>query len=172
MPDPVLSEQLDQAVDALLCGAEQGQSLADPALAGLIQIADTLRDLPDDRFRRRLSAELGAVSPMIHAVTPFISVAEGAKLIEFMKHTFAAEETGRHAHGPDGFVASVRIGDSGLLIMGGESLRGKERPAALHVYVTDCDAAYQRALDAGAVTVGPPSLARPPNEPTANVPHS
>jgi len=49
----------------------------------------------------------------------------------------------------------VRIGDSDLLIMGGESMRGLESRAALHVYVKDCDATYQRALDAGATTIGP-----------------
>ena len=48
----------------------------------------------------------------------------------------------------------MRIGDSDLLIMGGESVRGQECLAALHVYVKDCDATYQRALDAGAVTLG------------------
>ena len=94
----------------------------------------------------------------IHTITPFICVPEAGKLIEFMKHTFDAEETSRHPHhGPDGFVAGVRIGDSDFLIMGGESLRGQELPAALHVYVKDCDATYQRALDAGAVTVGEPA---------------
>ena len=101
----------------------------------------------------------------IHTVTPFISVPEGAKLIEFMKHTFGAEETNRHPHGPDGFVAGVRIGDSDLLIMGGESLRGEECPAALHVYVKDCDATYQRALDAGAFTIGSPGVGEPADRP-------
>ena len=47
-------------------------------------------------------------------------------MIEFMKHTFGAEETTRHPHGPDGFVAGVRIGDSDLLVMGDESSRGQE----------------------------------------------
>jgi len=49
MPDLELVEQLDQAIDALLAGAAQPH-LTDPALAGLIEIAATLRDLPDDRF--------------------------------------------------------------------------------------------------------------------------
>ena len=43
----------------------------------------------------------------IHTITPFICAPEGAKLIEFMQHTFGAEETSRHPHGPDGFVAGV-----------------------------------------------------------------
>src|SRR2546426_1023058 len=162
MPDRALIEQLDQAIDGMLAGSEQTGS-ADPTLSALMEIAGTLRDLPDDRFKTRLSRELQAESAAaefaaIHTITPFICVPEGAKLIEFMKHTFGAEETTRHPHGPDGFVAGVRIGDSDLLIMGGESLRGAECPAALHVYVKDCDATYQRALDAGAFTIRSPGV--------------
>jgi uncharacterized glyoxalase superfamily protein PhnB len=133
----------------------------------LIRIAAKLRDLPDDRFKTRLGRELQAEHEFaaIHAVTPFICVPEGDKLIEFMKHTFGAEETGRHPHGPDGFVAGVRIGDSDLIVMAGESLRGSECPAALHVYVQDCDAAYQRALDKGAFPIGGPGVGEPADRP-------
>jgi PhnB protein len=93
----------------------------------------------------------------INAITPFICVPEADKLIEFMKYVFGAEETSRHSHrGAGGFVANVRIGDSDVLIMGGESMRGQETLAALHIYVKDCDAAYERALSAGAVPLGPP----------------
>ena len=186
MPDRALIEQLDQAIDGMLAGAKQTGS-ADPTLSALMEIAGTLRDLPDNGFKTRLSRELQAEfqrrPPMtrstpiesiesaaaefatIHTITPFICVPEGAKLIEFMKHTFGAEETTRHPHGPDGFVAGVRIGDSDLLIMGGESLRGAECPAALHVYVKDCDATYQRALDAGAFTIGSPGVGDPADRP-------
>src|SRR5262249_7771086 len=66
---------------------------------------------------------------------------------------------------PDGFVAGMKIGDSNLIIMGGESLRGQECPAALHVYVKDCDATYQRALEAGAVIVGGPDVGAPADRP-------
>jgi len=186
MPDRALIEQLDQAIDEMLAGAKQTGS-ADPTLSALMEVAGTLRDLPDNGFKTRLSRELQAEfqrrPPMtrstpiesiesaaaefatIHTITPFICVPEGAKLIEFMKHTFGAEETTRHPHGPDGFVAGVRIGDSDLLIMGGESLRGAECPAALHVYVKDCDATYQRALDAGAFTIGSPGVGDPADRP-------
>ena len=186
MPDRALIEQLDQAIDGMLAGAKQTGS-ADPTLSALMEVAGTLRDLPDNGFKTRLSRELQAEfqrrPPMtrstpiesiesaaaefatIHTITPFICVPEGAKLIEFMKHTFGAEERTRHPHGPDGFVAGVRIGDSDLLIMGGESLRGAECPAALHVYVKDCDATYQRALDAGAFTIGSPGVGEPADRP-------
>ena len=88
-----------------------------------------------------MTASTTASSPAIHAIMPNIAVPEGAKLIDFLKHTFGAEETGRHSHGPGpGFVATVKIGDSDLLIFGGESARGHELTTSLHVYVKDCDA--------------------------------
>jgi PhnB protein len=172
MPDHALNEKLDQAIDGMMAGTRQTPP-TDPALSALMEIAGRLRDLPDEGFKTRLGRELLSEfqrrTPMtasthfetaatefaaVHSITPFICVPEGDKLIEFMKQTFDGEETSRQPHGSDGFVASVRIGDSDVLIMGDESLRGQESPAALHVYVKDCDATYQRALDAGAVVLG------------------
>ncbi len=88
-------------------------------------------------------------------ITPYITVPEGAKLIEFLKRTFGAEELLRAAS-PAGFHAEIRIGDSILMIGSGESVRGDERIGAFHIYVPDCDAAYQRALEAGATSMGVP----------------
>jgi PhnB protein len=183
MPDHALIEQLDQAIDRLLVGAVQ-PGTGDPTLSALMGIAGRLRDLPHEGFKTSLSRELQIEfqrrTPMttsthiesaatefaaVHSITPFICVPEGGKLIEFMKQTFGAEETGRKPHGSDGFVAGMRIGDSDLLIMGDESLRGQESPAALHVYVKDCDATYQRALDAGAVVIGSPGVGEPADRP-------
>src|SRR5262245_38881463 len=119
MSELALIEQLDQAIDKMFAGAKPTAS-TDPTLSGLMGIAGELIDLPDDGFKTRLGLELQSISRkagVIHTITSFITVPEGAKLIEFMKHTFGAEETSRHAHhGPDGFVAAVRIGNSELLI--------------------------------------------------------
>jgi PhnB protein len=183
MPERPLSEQLDEAIDDLLGGTLQPGS-PDSTLSALMKIVDKLQDMPDDGFKVRLSRELQTefhrrrsmatstrIEPTavdfaaIHTVTPFIFVADGERAIEFMKHTFGAEETHRHPHHPGGFVANVRIGDSDLLVMGGESLRGQESPAALHVYVKDCDATYQRALDGGAVTIGSAGVGEPADRP-------
>jgi PhnB protein len=43
-----------------------------------------------------------------------------------------------------------------LMCGGGESVRGHERPLALHVYVPDADAVYERALAAGAESLATP----------------
>ena len=163
MPDDAIHEQLNQAIDALLKGSA---AVTDPSLAALAQIAGRLRDLPDENFQKRLKSDLqrriamstSTVAPVsVRTVTPFIAVPEAASLIEFLKRTLDAEETHRHPHGIDGFVAAIKIRDSDLLIMGGESLRGHERIGAFHIHVPDCDATYQRAIEAGAASMGEPA---------------
>jgi uncharacterized glyoxalase superfamily protein PhnB len=165
MPDRALDELLDQAIDALLAGAPFEAS--DPELDALVQTAGALREMPAQDFQSRLKNELRrkasmtrvAAAPIregFRTVTPYIAVPEGAKLIEFAKHTFGAEELLRHPS-PAGFHAEIRIGDSMLMIGSGESKRGHERIGAFHVYVPDCDAAYQRAIDAGATSLGEPA---------------
>jgi uncharacterized glyoxalase superfamily protein PhnB len=165
MPDRALDERLDQAIDAIL--ARSPFETADPELRALVGIARALREMPFENFRLRLKAELqrrAVMTPVATApiregfrtVTPYITVLEGAKLIEFLKHTFGAEELLRSPT-PAGFHAEVRIGDSILMIGSGESVRGHERIGAFHVYVPDCDAAYQRAVEAGGISMGEPA---------------
>ncbi|MBZ5676357.1 MAG: hypothetical protein LAP61_19105 [Acidobacteriia bacterium] len=165
MPDNANVDQFDQIVDAVLAGAPPA---SDPELAALTQIAASLRDLPDENFQKRLRSDLqrratmttSTVAPAregFRTVTPFIVVPNASELIEFLKQTFDAEETNRHPHGTDGFVASLKIGDSDLLIMGGQFLREQERFGAFHVFVPDCDAAYDRAIKAGGTSLGEPA---------------
>jgi PhnB protein len=163
MPERALDEQLDQFIDGLLAGSAG----ADPALSDLIDIVAGLRYLPDEGFQKRLKADLerrasmpaSAVTPVregLRTVTPFIVVPNAQELIEFLKQTFDAVETSRHPHGAEGFVAGLKIGDSDLLVMGNAGVRGHERIGAFHVYVPDCDATYNRAMGAGAASMGEP----------------
>jgi PhnB protein len=165
MPDRALYELLDQAIDDILAGSASGTS--GPELDSLVLIARALREMPAEDFHSRLKTELqrrafmtpAAAAPVregFRTITPYIAVPEGAKLIEFVKHAFGAEELLR-SPSPAGFHAEVRIGDSILMIGSGESIRGRERIGAFHVYVPDCDAAYRRALEAGATAMGEPA---------------
>jgi len=85
-------------------------------------------------------------------VTPYLCVVEAAKLIEFLKQAFAAEVIVR-MDGPDGSVmhAEVKIGDS--IVMMGQVPAERATRAMLHLYVTDADATYKKALAAGATSV-------------------
>jgi PhnB protein len=86
-------------------------------------------------------------------VIPYLIVKGGAGLIDFAKTVFGAEEIGRMA-GPNGTIAHAefRIGDS-VVMLSDASEQFAPRNAMLHVYVTDADAVYQKAIQAGAKVV-------------------
>lgn len=92
-----------------------------------------------------------------HTVTPYLMVPDGSLLLDFMKKVFDAEEVScvREA---DGVIrhASVRIGDS-MVEFSDASEEWKAMPSALHIYVEDPDAVYQRALQAGATSLYEPT---------------
>ena len=170
MPDRSLAEQLDRAIESVLAGAPQDLTRALPAsgdateLAALVEIAGHLRDMPVESFKTQLKAELerraamttslAGVSAGFRTITPFIIHDRAPELVDFIKSTFRAEELKRNTAGEAyGFYSEVRIGDSVIMIGGGTAARRGNLPGALHVYVEDCDAVYQRALDSGAVTL-------------------
>jgi PhnB protein len=166
MPDRTLVDVLDQAIDAMLAGSP---GVADPEIGVLTGIAQSLCDLPDENFQKRLKSDLQRIANMtsstiapvregFHTVTPYITIPNAPELIDFLKRTFDADEVFRAPSTPGGgFHAEIRIGDSMLMIGGSEAARGQERTGAFHVYVPDCDAVYNRALEAGATSLGAPS---------------
>lgn len=86
------------------------------------------------------------------SVTPYLIVDGAARLLDFVKAAFDAKERVRMP-GPGDTVghAEVTIGDSVIMLAdGGE--QSSPRRGTLHLYVEDCDASYQRALDAGATS--------------------
>jgi PhnB protein len=91
-----------------------------------------------------------------HAITPYLVVDGAARLIDFLKEAFDAEEVERLAAPGDRIGhAEIRIGDS--LVMLGDA-HGEHKPlqTMLYVYVDNADAVYQRALAAGATSVQAP----------------
>lgn len=83
-----------------------------------------------------------------HSVVPYLTVHKPAELIEFVKHSFGAVEHSRTTGSAGGMHAEVKIGNSMVMIGGAEHIT--PAPAAIHLYVSDVDDAYRRALEAGA----------------------
>jgi uncharacterized glyoxalase superfamily protein PhnB len=84
-----------------------------------------------------------------HSVTPRLVVADTEAQVEFLRAVFDASGD----VDPDR-PAEVRIGDSLVMV---SSAGARERfPAFLYVYVDDADAAFRRALAAGATTLEEP----------------
>src|SRR5437899_131117 len=85
-----------------------------------------------------------------HTVTPRIVVHDAKQLVAFLKDVFGATGDYRQDR-----PSVIRIGDSVIMI----SDAGIRSPmtAFLYVYVSDTDATYRRALDAGARALEAPS---------------
>jgi PhnB protein len=92
----------------------------------------------------------------LRSVQPYLHLREAHKMIPFMETVFGAETIGLHKS-PDGIVhhATIRIGNATLEI---DEAHGEFQPMPchLHVYVPDTDAAYTRALQAGATSIEEP----------------
>ena len=101
------------------------------------------------------------------SVSPMLTVSDGAAAIDFYVKAFDAEELGR-VPGPDGkklFHAALRINGSLVMLNDDfpEMTDGKSMtptalggsPVSIHLTVTDVDAKFQKAVDAGATVVMP-----------------
>jgi PhnB protein len=99
------------------------------------------------------------IPPGYRTVTPYIVASDGDAMLAFAKNAFGAEETFRAIGGAGGIHGETRIGDTMLMMGGGipgKAFHAKPATAALHIYVHDTDAAYKRALQAGATSISEP----------------
>jgi PhnB protein len=97
------------------------------------------------------------VPPGLTAVTPYLIVENAAGLLDFLERAFGAEILGRFEH-PDGRIAhaKVRLGDACVELADARP-EWPARPGSLHYYVPDTDAAFARALAAGATSLYEPA---------------
>ena len=89
-------------------------------------------------------------------VSPYLIVAGASETIDFLKHVFDAVELRRFPN-DDGKLmhAEVRIDDTVVMLAdGGDGW--PPVPSNVHIYVSDVDATYRRALEAGATSVQEP----------------
>lgn len=114
-----------------------------------------------------MSTKVKPIPDGFHAVTPHLILKDASAAIEFYKKAFGAEEICR-LPGPDGkqlMHASIRIRDSIVMLCdefpdancGASPQTLKGAHAVMHLYVEDVDAAFKRAVDAGATVQLPPT---------------
>ncbi len=95
-----------------------------------------------------------------HAITPHLVIKGASHAIEFYKKAFGAKELTRMpSTDKDGVTklmhGEVQIGDSRLFLSDefpewGVTGPGASSPVTIHLYVTDADAAFAQAVEAGA----------------------
>jgi uncharacterized glyoxalase superfamily protein PhnB len=91
-----------------------------------------------------------------YTITPQLVLDNAAQTIDWYKRAFGAEELSRSL-GPDGKVmhAELRLGNSRFMV--NDVMMGRKgpqayggSPASFWLYVEDCDAAFKKAVAAGA----------------------
>jgi PhnB protein len=77
-------------------------------------------------------------------------------MLELVKRAFGAVELERLETRNNGFHVEAKIGDSIVVMEACDPPHPSGKPASIYVYVEDVDAAYQRALEAGAISIAAP----------------
>lgn len=179
MSEQFIPEQLDEAIDAIVARRDPAAfTNEDSVLSDLASLAVDLGGLPRESFKSNLKETLRRSAPMLttgktgtstgqqtrqspkqaqaghQTITPYLTVQRAEQLVEFVKTAFGGTEVFRTTGSAGGLHAEVTIGESKLMIGGYEGV--EEMPTALHLYVADADAVYQRALEAGATSVEEP----------------
>lgn len=100
-----------------------------------------------------------AVKPIpdgCNVITPILMVANADAVIQFLRRVFDAKEH-QLARRPDGKVwhADLTIGGEHIMVSDA-SEPYLAAAAVVNVYVPDVDAAYERAIDAGATSIAAP----------------
>ena len=106
-----------------------------------------------------MTTRVNPIPEGFHTVTPHLVIKGASEAIEFYEKAFDAEEVVRMP-GPDGKLimhAEIKIGDSIIFLRDefpdaacGDSERIGPSRVSIHLYVTDVDATFKAALEAGA----------------------
>jgi PhnB protein len=110
-----------------------------------------------------MNAKVKPVPDNMHTITPHLVCADAVAAIKFYEKAFGATDAGQML-APNGKLihGMVRIGDSVVMLaeetpewgsVGPLTLKGS--PVTLHMYVENADAAFERAVAAGATPVMP-----------------
>ena len=94
--------------------------------------------------------------PDFHTLTPYLMVVEVEPVVDFTKAAFGATEHFRTTGARGGLHVELKIGDSIIMIGGGNNTVSEPIVSAFFLYVDDVDAVYQSAINAGANAMLPP----------------
>ena len=167
-----LSQEHAKLARELLRGAGIRAQLGAGGLALLVPVStrEDAREVLEAQISDEALAEVAAGASYVRhgvgTVRPYLY--GNVDLIEFVQQVFGAVELERFAFGPSCFHVEAAIGDSVVVLEVGDPPLAVAAPASVYVYVPDVDAAYGRALEAGAEEVSPPED-KPYNERTAGV---
>ena len=162
MSEVDLTQQLDQAIDAMMATGGEMPANVEPRIGDLLDVAVELRHLPRAEFKARLQNELEEVAAVSTAtkqatkevnpvregfrtITPYLVVPDVHAEVEFLTRALGAEG---HVYGlgtQGGFHGEYKIGESTIMVGGGgagSAWKGNPFPGTIHLYVEDVDSVY------------------------------
>ena len=185
LPKRPLAEQLDEVVQAMLVSLQpRPEKSPHREVAPLLSIARELRFLPREEFRATLKSDLqrrasmslnqgiessaAAPAKAVHymrpgftSITPYVIVNGATQFIDFLKNAFDGVERLR-VPAPDGTLMHSEIGiGNGMIEAGDANAQIPPAPTDIHLYVSDADATFDRALAAGATSIYRPTDEHP-----------
>ena len=113
---------------------------------------------PKNLEEQKWSLPIPYIRPGFHTLTPYLLAAGAATVIDFLKSAFGAEEIFRVPRPGSNLImhAELRIDDS-MVELADATPEFPSRVSLNILYVTDVDATYARALQAGGTAVRPPA---------------
>ena len=112
-----------------------------------------------------MATKVNPIPTGYHTATPYLTLNDCARAIDFYKKAFGAQEVMR-MEGPGGKIghAEIKIGDSPIMLADEMPGAGNRAPKTLggttvgvFLYVNDVDSSYKQAVDAGAKADKPPA---------------
>jgi PhnB protein len=141
-------------------GIRSREGLGSGGLAVLVPVStrEDAREVLNARLSDEALAEAATGASYVRhgvgTVRPYLY--GNVDLIEFVEQVFGAVELERFAFGLNCLHVEAAIGDSVVVLEVGDPPPAIAAPASIYVYVPDVDAAYGRALEAGAEEIAPP----------------
>lgn len=164
-PDPhpgivvhVMVADLSQALDRVRAGGGEVVEVGHPSGERVAHVQDPAGNMIGVYQGHELATpEGGEVAPVpahLTTVTTRLSLVDAPAALDFYIAAFDATEIGERFHLPDGSMvhAELQIGDA--VVMVGEA-DGEPTRSLLATYWEDADAAWQRAIEAGAEIIHP-----------------
>lgn len=99
---------------------------------------------------------LQTIAQDLHTVTVYFHPIGAQGFIDFVTNAFGAKELMRHQEGEMIMHAKVQIGDS-VIELGEARHPTQPLPTAIYLYVDDVDKKYEQALNAGGISMLPPT---------------
>ena len=92
-----------------------------------------------------------------HTLTAYVMAVDADAVVTFLQEAFRAEVTYRTIGGAGGHHVELQVGDTRVMVGGGNDTVGDPTRSAFFLYVDDVDGVHDAAVAAGAETMIPPS---------------